>query len=155
MCNMEVVNLNFSNMCLNDVGAVVQYVRDNQKQFFVEKRNCHFLGITLKGQSINTFREKKQLLKENYVYFYNQKDDYTCKIIEAPITTYSVHFTTTQEIDTDSFVCCLSNVNKIINLFQKAERAFNSNNVLELYALTYAICSEINREREKKIFSQR
>ena len=139
-------------MCIKDILAVVQYERPTKKQVNIEARTMHFLGIGMKGKSITTVGDKKFLSGENCVYFFNQKDSYSCEILEAPTMSFSVHFTTTEPLDNESFVFPITNSTKIINLFQKAEKAKISNNVLELYSLTYAICSEIGYLREKQYF---
>ena len=139
-------------MCIKDILAVVQYERNLQKPFTIEPRNMHFIGIMMNGKSVITLGEKKFLSNPDCVYFFNQKDRYTCDILEAPSKSFSIHFTTTEPLDTESFVFPVSNSTKIINLLQKAEKANISNDTLELYSLSYAVCSEINRLREKQYF---
>jgi AraC-like DNA-binding protein len=147
-----VSELDFKNMCIKDILAVVQYERNYHKPFTIEPRNMHFLGIMMKGKSVITLGEKKFLSNVDCVYFFNQKDRYTCDVLEAPSKSFSIHFTTTEPLYAESFVFPVSNSTKIINLLQKAEKAKISNNILELYSLTYAICSEIGYLREKQYF---
>ena len=139
-------------MCIKDILAVVQYERNYLKQITLEPRNMHFLGIMMKGKSVITLGEKKFLSNVDCVYFFNQKDRYTSDVLEAPSKSISIHYTTTEPLDTESFVFPVSNSTKIINLLQKAEKANISNDTLELYSLSYAVCSEINLLREKQYF---
>lgn len=144
--------MNFKDMRIKDILAVVKYERHYYKQLNIDKRSMHFLGIVLKGKSENTVNGKKHYLSEDSIYFYNSKDSYSCKSIESPSITFSVHFTTEEDLDTESFCLKAANSAKIINLFQKAEKALISQKTLELYSLIYAICSEVNILKEKKYF---
>lgn len=139
--------MNFANMRIENISGVLRY-SPTSMQWEVRKRNSHFVGIMLNGRVQHNFGYQSFMLSENCIYFFNQKDDYKVKVLD-PGDSFSIHFTTYEEIDTDSFCIPISNPSNIVSILQKAEMKHSTGDTLSLFSLLYQLCSEISRIRNK------
>lgn len=139
--------MNFANMRVENISGVLRYFPTSMK-WEARKRNSHFVGIMLNGRAHHDLGYQNLTLSENCLFFFNQKDDYKVEVIE-PGESFSIHFTTYEEIGTDSFCIPISNPSNIVSILQKAEMKYNTNDALSLFSLLYQLCSEILRIRNK------
>lgn len=145
--------MEFSNLQIKDIEAVIRY-SPHLKQWTAAHRHVHYVGIAFKGKALHTFKNQKFSVDENCVYFFNQKDHYKVLVTEFPVECFSIHFTTTEKIDTDSFCFPVSNPAYFESLLEKAAQAQKSGNFLEMYVAAYSICAEINRLRKKEYYKK-
>ncbi|MBR2354247.1 MAG: helix-turn-helix transcriptional regulator [Clostridia bacterium] len=107
----------------------------------------------LNGSAYHRFANQEFVLSRNCIYFFNQKDDYDVEVLEAG-ESFSVHFTTYEEIKTDSFCIPVEHPDEVIALLQKAEHLIqvSGNGDLSLLATVYKLCEVISRARQKVYF---
>lgn len=143
--------LNFSNLKIKEIDCVIKFTAEKTR-FETKNRNNHIIGIHLSGSSVHYFKNRKFTIDENCVYFLNQKDDYKVKVLEKGVA-FSVHFTTYEPIDTESFCIKTAKANEIVRLLNLIEKGFLSkNNELSLMSDVYGLCSELNRIYQKSYF---
>lgn len=139
--------MNFSDLQVKDVHSVVIY-NTNTTHWVAQNRKNHFIGIQTKGSALHDFGYKKFVLNGNCVYFFNQNDDYSVKVYE-PCESFSIHFTSYGDIDTESFCIPVSNSDEFISILKKAEKAHRQNDTLTLLSLVYLFSSKIEQYRQK------
>lgn len=143
--------MNFSNLKIKEIDCVIKFTAEKTR-FETKNRNNHIIGIHLSGSSVHYFKNRKFTIDENCVYFLNQKDDYKVKVLEKGVA-FSVHFTTYEPIDTESFCIKTAKANEIVRLLNLIEKGFLSkNNELGLMSDVYGLCSELNRIYQKSYF---
>lgn len=144
--------MEFKNLKIKNIDCVVKYTPQLNK-FSSYKRVNHIIGIQLTGSAMHYLKNKRIMLDSRTIYFFNQKDSYDVDVFEAGLS-YSVHFTTYEPIETDSFFAHVSNASEIVRLLELMEKkmVFNGDE-LALTADFYTLCSLFNRIYEKKYFS--
>lgn len=142
----------FENLRIKDVRSILHYT-PNIKKWRAQNRKNHIIGITLSGAAQHDFANQSFVLSRNCVYFFNQKDDYEVEVFEVG-DSFSVHFTTQEGIETDSFCIPVENPGEIIALLQKAEQLshVSGNGDLALLSALYKLCDAIFRARQKGYF---
>ena len=120
--------------------------------FVTQNRSYHIIGIHLSGSAVHYFKNQKFTISENCIYFLNQKDDYKVKVLEKGVA-FSVHFTTCEPIDTESFCIKTAKANEVVRLLSLIEKEFLlKNNELGLMSDVYGLCSELNKLYQKSYF---
>ena len=143
--------MNFSNLKIKEIDCVIKFTAEKTR-FETKNRNNHIIGIHLSGSSVHYFKNQKFTISENCIYFLNQKDDYNVKVLEKGVA-FSVHFTTYEPIDTESFCIKTAKANEIVRLLNLIEKGFLSkNNELGLMSDVYGLCSELNKIYLKSYF---
>lgn len=116
--------MEFSDMKVAEAGPVIRY-RASLKNWYAEKRADHIIGVELgEGEPIHDLGDRKLVFKQNSVFFLNRAEEYrvTCPYFGKKDTySLSVHFTTTEPVDTKSFVFTLKNVSEPVRILEKME----------------------------------
>ena len=99
--------MNFEELRVKDVRAILRY-RSNGTKWSAKNRKAHFIGIQLNGSALHKFDHHEFVLSRNCVYFFNQKENYEVELYD-PCESFSVHFTTYGEIETESFCIPVEN----------------------------------------------
>ena len=146
------VVVEFSNLRAKEIQGVVKYT-PNSRRWTVKNRSNHIVGIQLCGSAKHTFSDFEFVISKSCVYFLNQKDDYTVELLEDT-QAFSVHFTTEEFVDTDSFCFPVSDPTKFHSLLQTAEAAYHSGTHHLLYSALHQICAEIQRISQKNYAKQ-
>ena len=141
--------MTFENLRIKEVQGVLRY-RPHSKKWSARDRKNHFVGIQLQGVANHWIGDRNLVLSPGCVYFFNQRDDYDVEVLEAT-EAFSVHFTTYEEIETDSFCVPIENADKFTVTLQIAEMLSRSKEAKDLYLLStvYRICGEILRAQQK------
>ena len=142
--------MNFQELRIKDVHGVVIY-DTNMKHWVAQNRKNHIVGIQLKGSALHTFKDNEFVISRNCIYFLNQKDDYSVKVYESG-KAFSIHFTTYDEIDTDSFCIQMPVRDEFVSILEKAKTAQDTNDDLTIMSLLYLFCSKLEHIRQKKYF---
>ena len=117
--------------------------------FVTQNRDSHIMGIQLSGSAVHYFSDRKFTLDENTVYFLNQKEDYRVKVHEKGVAV-SIHFTTYEPIDTESFCRKMTNPTEIVQLLKIIEREFlTKDDELRLMSDVYHFCSKLQKIHQK------
>ena len=142
--------MDFSKLRVQEIHTVLRY-KPTSTQWTVKNRRHHIMGIQLSGKALHTFKYGKFVMPENCIYFLNQKDDYKVNVIEQT-EAFSIHFTTYEDISTDSFCIPIADSTNLFSAIKKAENAKASNNEFVLFSLFYSICAEFEKIRNKTYF---
>lgn len=114
-------------------------------------RTDHIIGVCIGGECVHDFGYQKFTIDKDCIFYLNQKDDFKCFVKESG-PTFSIHFTTFEEVETDSFCIKVKNPTQIINLFEK-HLNLASSDVHSIQSNFYRICSvfgEIHRKQTLK-----
>lgn len=142
--------MEFNDLCINKIDGVISYTSNKKRWNSVNRKN-HILGIQLSGSVLHTLEAKTLLLSENCVFFLNQKDDYAACTYE-PGESLSVHFTTTENISTDSFCIDINDTTEIASYLKKLKYYYETGNNLLSKSLLYEICAKLQALCEKSYF---
>ncbi|MBE7025984.1 MAG: helix-turn-helix domain-containing protein [Ruminococcaceae bacterium] len=142
--------MGFSELHAKDVHGVVIY-NTSMKRWTAQNRKDHIVGIQLAGSALHTFKDKKFVISRNCIYFLNQKDDYSVEVYE-PAKAFSIHFTTYDKIDTDSFCIPLTVCDEFISILEKAKTMQETGDDLAIMSLLYLFCAKLEQIRQKKYF---
>lgn len=132
--------MGFANLRIKKICAVLKY-HPECMHWKATNRAEHIIGIILSGNSVHDFGNKKIQLVQNGVYFLNQREDYKVDVIE-PGDCYSIHFTTYEPIDLDSFCKTTSVPEKIVRQIEQIDhlwRLYPDGNCKTMSAL-YRLC---------------
>jgi AraC-like DNA-binding protein len=139
--------MKFEDLKIKEIITVAHY-NTNMKSWRAKDRKNHFIGIKLEGSALHDFGYKKFVLSGNSVYYFNQRDNYDVTVYEAGAS-FSVHFTTEEEIDSESFAFTVANPTEFISLLKKADAAKRSGDGHLLYSYVYRILWEIAKQKER------
>ncbi len=137
----------FEDLRIKDVRSILHY-RPNIKRWSAKNRRDHIIGVQLSGLSVHDFGYKKFVLSGNSILFFNRRDDYDVEVLEVG-DSFTVHFSTYEEIEADSFCIPISNVNDMVHILSRAEAAGSEGDGLTLLSHMYRLCAEFDRIRKK------
>ncbi len=137
--------MKFENLKIKEIITVAHY-NTNMKSWRARDRKNHFIGIKLEGSALHDFGYKKFVLSGNSVYYFNQRDDYDVTVYEAGAS-FSVHFTTEEEIDSESFAFTTANTTEFVSLLNKADAAKRSGDEHLLCSYVYRLLAEITKQK--------
>ena len=142
--------MDFCDLRVKDVHGVVIYDTD-MTHWSAKNRKDHIVGIKMAGSAKHTFQDREFVISRNCVYFLNRNEDYDVEVYERG-ESFSIHFTTYEEIDTDSFCVSVSTPEAFASVLEKAKTAQNTNDGLLLFSLLYQFCARLEQLRQKKYF---
>lgn len=143
--------MDFSSLKIKEINCVVKFTAQKMN-FVTQNRDNHIIGIHLSGSAVHYFKNQKFTIDEGCIYFLNQKDDYKVEVLKKGVA-FSVHFTTYESIDTDSFCIKAPKANETVRLLSVIEKDFLSkNSELDLMSNVYGLCSELNKIYQKSYF---
>lgn len=148
--------MKFEELRIKEVHSVVRYL-PKATRWKNSNRRDHIIGLQLNGTGLHDFGYQRLTLTTGCVYFFNQRDDYAVELEKSlPNESFSVHFTTFEEIDGDSFALPVSNSAEILHLLEKIEmqKMRMGTDDLALIGLVYQLCAEIQRIRRKPYMPQ-
>ncbi len=142
--------MKFENLKLKDVDFVIKY-KTCLNSWKEKDRKNHIIGIGYSGEELHDLEYKKFTIKENCIFFINQRDNYSVVVNQKGVC-HSIHFTTYEPIDDESFCIKINNLDEYARLFEKAEKQYSSskNRELLLSLCFYQICAEFNEVLQKK-----
>lgn len=142
--------MKFEDLRVKEICAVFTYKgpKEHIKRWHSENRGWHIVGIKLEGAAKHDFGYKNFVLSRNCVFFFNQRDTYDVEVYESG-NTFVVHFTTYEEIDTESFSVSVGSPSEFIAILDKMESMVAKTNRLSLMSQFYKLCSEISSVRDK------
>ena len=137
--------MNFENLRLDKIRTVLHYKPD-VNAWTAKDRKDHIIGIIISGVTYHDLGYKNLDLSPDYIYFFNQRDDFTA-VTENPGFCYSIHFTTTEPIDTPSFCKKTNNPEEIIKHINEIERLWLGRESGELMMISsfYSLCHTLHK----------
>ena len=145
--------MDFSEIKLRNIDFVVRYKTTVKR--WKSSNLCHIIGITLSGSSFHDFGYQTFTLEKDCIYFINLKDTYTVENLEIG-ESLSIHFSTYEPIDTDSFYTKINNSKDITHILEKIEtqKLLSSQDNNLLFSLFYKLCNEFDIIKNKQYFSK-
>ena len=113
--------MKFNNLKVKTLTNILKHTPD-LKQWYAKDRQTHIIGIQLRGNMYHDIGEGSITLTENCLFFFNQKDDFRAVVKELG-ESYTIHFTTCEPIETESFVVKAQNAGEAIQILDGVERA--------------------------------
>jgi len=137
--------MEFNNLKVKKIKTIVYYKPDIAA-WVASGRKDHIVGINITGTTYHDLGYKHLNIEPDSIYFFNQKDDFTAHVKEFGYC-YSVHFTTYEPIDTESFCKKMNNIDELYKIIKKIERSWllKSGDELSLLSNFYALCDQINK----------
>ena len=135
--------MNFENLRLQQITLILRY-NTHKKRWIAKNRDTHIIGIKTDGAAFHDFGYKKFDLSKNDLFFFNRRDDYSVNNYN-PGESFCIHFTTYEDISTESFCISLNNTEELNGLIQKAYtlKTRQGNDDLALVSTFYKICDVI------------
>jgi AraC-like DNA-binding protein len=135
----------FEHLHIKEIRTVIHYKPD-ATEWRAKNRKYHIIGVNISGTTLHDLGYKRMDLSPDCIYFFNQKDDYTAKVIEAGYC-YSVHFTTEEPIETESFCKKANSIEELTRMIGRIERTKSrgESETLRLLSEVYALCHTLYR----------
>lgn len=132
--------MEFNCLKLDEIRLVVKYKPDILT-WKATHRKTHIIGIQSTGNYRHIIGRRELYLRENTVFFLNRKDDYAVTCLQKG-ESFSIHFTTFGEIDTDSFCMQVRDGAPYIRLLEEIERSYLSGRQGSIFAAAdfYRLC---------------
>ena len=123
----------FDDLRAKEICNILHYTP--QKTHFVSRnKKEHIIGIKLSGKAEHFFKDRKFNLCENMIYFFNKDEDYEVNVLEKSLA-YSVHFTTYEPIETQSFCLKINDTSEVLRTLEKIETVFKASHKTNAKAL--------------------
>lgn len=134
--------MKFSNIKLREFKNVYKHT-PTVRRWQTNGRQTHILGIQLSGNNHHKMEKGTITLTENTLFFFNMKDDFSATVREFG-ESYTVHFTTWEPVETDSFSVKAQSPREAVSLLEGVERALYGNGgENEAMSEFYKLCSLI------------
>ena len=137
--------MDFEHLKLDKIKTIVYYKPD-VLTWTATARKYHIVGINISGITYHDLGYTNLDLGPDYLYFFNQKDDFRAVTEEAGYC-YSVHFTTTEPIETPSFCKKVKNLDELRKSIERIERLWlqRDKSELQLFSEFYGFCDSIHK----------
>ena len=137
--------MNFSDLKVKKLTNILKHT-PTMKKWQSKNRQTHIIGIQLCGNMYHEIGEGRLTLTENCLFFFNQKDDF-CAYVKELGESYTIHFTTYEPIDTETFAVRTQNPIEAISLLEGIERAMQLQDGGENLALSgfYRFCYTLEK----------
>ena len=137
--------MHFEDLHLSEIRSVVYY-RPNILTWTATDRKDHIIGVNISGVAYHDLGYKHINLEPDFLYFFNQKDDFRAVTAEIGYC-YSIHFTTTEPIDTPSFCRKISNTDELVRMIERIERLWLQKDGARLLLRSefYRFCDTLNK----------
>lgn len=141
--------MKFEDMRVKEIKLAIRYSPDIS-HWVAKNRRTHIIGINLSGREYHDFGYQQLMLEGTGVFFFNARDDYTVRVLEKGFS-YSVHFTTYEEIESDTFFVKTADVSALFHLLERIERqiALAGNSTHTLFSDFYKLCAGIEAVHQK------
>ena len=141
--------MRFEDMKVKDIELAIRYTPDIT-HWVAQKRKTHIIGINLSGKEWHDFGYQHVMLEGTGVFFFNARDDFSVQVLEKGLS-FSVHFTTYEEVDTDTFFVKTADVSELFGLLERIERqiALSADGTHMLRSDFYKLCAGIDAVRKK------
>ena len=141
--------MRFEDMRVKDVKLAIRYSTDSL-HWVARNRHTHIIGINLSGREWHDFGYQQMMLEGTGVFFFNARDDFEVRVLEKGFS-YSVHFTTYEEIETETFFTKTADVSELFHLLERIERqiALAGNGTHALFSDFYKLCAGVDAVHKK------
>lgn len=141
--------MKFHNLKIKQLTNILRHT-PHLKQWTAKNRQTHIIGIQLCGNMYHELATGDITLTENCLFFFNQKDDFRAIVRELG-ESYTIHFTTWEPVETESFATKVQNPEEAISILEGVEHALRLRSGGENLALSgfYRFCYLLESNRVK------
>ena len=141
--------MTFEDMKIKEIKFAIRYTPE-QRHWVAKDRNTHIIGFNLSGRELHDFGYQKFVTEEKCIFFFNQRDDFSVDVYEKGFS-YSVHFTTYEPVETDTFCIKVDDVGAFYPLLERIENTVGlSHGGAHLAASAfYKLCAEFDAIRRR------
>ena len=141
--------MKFHNIKIKELTSILKHT-PHLRQWTARNRQTHIIGIQLRGNMYHEIENGNITLTENCLFFFNQKDDFRA-IVKELGESYTVHFTTWESVETESFSVKVQNTEEAISILEGVEHALRLRSGGENLALSgfYRFCYLLESNRVK------
>lgn len=112
--------MEFYDLKLKNIELLIRY-QSTMRRWSVKDRPYHIIGISLSGNELHDLGYQKFTIEENSIFFFNSRDDFSVHAYEMGHSC-CIHFTTYEDITTDSFCIKANSIAPAMQLFEKMEQ---------------------------------
>ena len=127
--------MNFSNLKIKKITNILRHT-PSMKQWRVTNRTTHIIGIQLKGVMFHEIGDREITLTENSLFFFNKKDDFHAVVKKLGVS-FTIHFTSYEDIDTPSFAVKTTNSAQTVALLERIERLHRLDKTTDNLSVSY------------------
>ena len=140
--------MKFESLKIKNIEHTIRFT-PTHTEFSSKNKKSHIIGIQLSGTADHYFSDRKFTVKENDLYFFNKDEDYDVKIIEVGCA-FSVHFTTYEDIVTQSFCVHIRDNTEVVKLLERIKKLYSSDmSRLSVLSDFYRLCYIIDMQYKK------
>ena len=141
--------MRFEDMKVKSIDLAIRYTPDIT-HWVAQNRKTHIIGINLSGRELHDFGYQRIMLEGTGVFFFNARDDFSVQVLEKGLS-FSVHFTTYEEVETDTFFVKSVDVSDLSQLLERIERqiALAGDGTHALFSDFHKLCAGIDAVRKK------
>ncbi len=141
--------MKFEDMRVKDIKLAIRYSPDIS-HWVAKNRHTHIIGINLSGREWHDFGYQQVMLEGTGVFFFNARDDFAVRVLEKGLS-YSIHFTTFEPIESDTFFIKTADVIDLYHLLERIERqiALSGSGTHALFSDFYKLCAGVDAVRRK------
>ena len=115
--------MDFSNLRVSEITNVLRHT-PSVRQWRVENRETHIIGIQLCGIMHHEIGGRSLTLGENMLFFFNKSEDFYASVGELG-ESFTVHFKTAEPISTESFAVKAQGASDAVSILTRLERLYN------------------------------
>ncbi len=141
--------MKFEDMKIKDIKLAIRYCPDLSR-WVAKNRSTHIIGINLSGKELHDFGYQKIMIEGTGIFFFNCRDDYAVEVLEKGLS-YSIHFTTYEPVETDTFFIKTANVTEFYRILERIEKqlALSNGGGHLSYSDFYRLCAGFEEIRQK------
>ena len=141
--------MKFHNIKIKQLTNILRHT-PHLKQWTAKNRQAHIIGIQLRGNMYHEMTNGNITLTENCLFFFNQKDDFRA-IVKELGESYTIHFTTWEPVETESFMVKIQNPEEALSILESIEHALRLQDGGENLAMSkfYRFCHLLEVHRAK------
>jgi AraC-like DNA-binding protein len=146
--------MEFENLKATSIRSIVKYETRTGNRWEASKRSDHILGFVISGNTFHDFGYQKFNNEKDCIFFFNQKEDYKAEVMEKGLS-FSIHFTTSEPIETESFCKKVKDTSEIYTLMEHIDRLWQLNPQGDNMTMSYfcRLCDKIGSIYNKPYFS--
>lgn len=146
--------MEFENLKATSIRSIVKYETRTGNRWEASKRSDHILGFVISGNTFHDFGYQKFNNEKDCIFFFNQKEDYKAEVMEKGLS-FSIHFTTSEPIETESFCKKVKDTSEIYTLMEHIDRLWRLNPQGDNMTMSYfyRLCDKIGGIYNKPYFS--
>jgi len=146
--------MEFENLKAASIRSIHRYETRSEAYWEAKNRKDHIIGFVISGNTFHDFGYQKFDNDKDSIFFFNQADNYKAEVKEKGIS-FSIHFTTTEPIQTESFCKKVKDTTEIYTIMEQIDRRWQLNRQGDNMTMSYfyRLCAMLSNIYNKPYFS--